>query len=57
MYGYTGRVSVYDSLVFSVPDWIEVPESCPLIGQYSATYKVIKISALLVSLPTRNILI
>ena len=40
----TGRVCVNDSLVVSVPDWMEVRVSCPLIGQYSAIYQEITVS-------------
>ena len=40
----TGRVCVNDSLVVSVPDWMEVRVSCPLIGQYSAIYHEITAS-------------
>ena len=43
---------MYDSLVVSISDWLEVPESCPLIGQYSAIYH--QISAR-VNLPARDI--
>ena len=46
---------MYDSLVVSISDWLEVPESCPLIGQYSAIYHQISACILSVSLPARDI--
>ena len=55
----TGRVCVNDSLVVSVPDWMEVRVSCPLIGQYSGILRIILSILNLrtsVSLPARDII-